>query len=384
MAGRAPLLIANVLAASGYERLVKMATASAGDDGPRLAATVVGGLGGFQLGDAMDALAGVVRGEGTLDAWVEQYGFRGPVEYELAASPWGDDEAHLEAMLEQARGRADDENEAAKRARAHDEAARARAELRRRVGPVRAPMLAFMLRDLETHTRWRENAKVHEVLEVAVVRLAAREAGRRLAAAGNDRRARRRLLPPRPRARPRAGHRLGRAVARHGRSAGARSAPGNSASSCPSCSSPSRARSRWCPTSGSARSACCRARRRRGDSGAGGDDDDTAAGDDGVLRGVGVSAGTVTAAVRIVTDPYDAAIEPGEVLVAHTTDPAWTPLFLQAAGVVIDYGGPLSHGAVISRELGIPCVINVKDATTRLTTGRVVTVDGTAGEVRPD
>ncbi len=383
MAGRAPLLIANVLAASGYERLVKMATASAGDDGPRLAATAVGGLGGFQLGDAMDALAGVARGEGTLDAWVEQYGFRGPVEYELAASPWGDDEAHLEAMLEQARGRADDENEAAKRARAHDEAARARAELRRRVGPVRAPMLAFMLRDLETHTRWRENAKVHEVLEVAVVRLAAREAGRRLAAAAtidapddvfflrareldvalatdsaaplHDTVARRRTqralqlgleLPELFLAEPGA---LTLVPDERIRALGLLPGPAT-----------------------------------RGDSGAGGDDDGTAAGDDGVLRGVGVSAGTVTAAVRIVTDPYDAAIEPGEVLVAHTTDPAWTPLFLQAAGVVIDYGGPLSHGAVISRELGIPCVINVKDATTRLTTGRVVTVDGTAGEVRPD
>jgi len=67
--------------------------------------------------------------------------------------------------------------------------------------------------------------------------------------------------------------------------------------------------------------------------------------------------------------------------VARTTDPAWTPLFLDAAAVVIDIGGPLSHGAVIARELGIPCVINVKDGSTRLRTGDVLTVDGTTGTV---
>jgi pyruvate,water dikinase len=104
---------------------------------------------------------------------------------------------------------------------------------------------------------------------------------------------------------------------------------------------------------------------------------------DRVLRGIGVSPGQATAPVQVVTDPYAPGLEPGEVLVAHTTDPAWTPLFLTASAVVIDLGGPLSHGAVIARELGIPCVINVKHASTQLASGEVVTVDGTAGEVYP-
>jgi len=104
--------------------------------------------------------------------------------------------------------------------------------------------------------------------------------------------------------------------------------------------------------------------------------------DDGVLRGIGASPGTVTARARVVVDPYRSDLEPGQVLVAHTTDPAWTPLFLTAGAVVIDLGGPLSHGAVIARELGIPCVINVKHASTLLAAGPIVTVDGAAGEVR--
>jgi pyruvate,water dikinase len=82
-----------------------------------------------------------------------------------------------------------------------------------------------------------------------------------------------------------------------------------------------------------------------------------------------------------VTDPFTDVLTDGEVLVARTTDPAWTPLFLQAAAVVIDLGGQLSHGAVISRDLGIPCVMNVKEGTARITTGQRVTVDGERGEV---
>jgi phosphohistidine swiveling domain-containing protein len=102
---------------------------------------------------------------------------------------------------------------------------------------------------------------------------------------------------------------------------------------------------------------------------------------DGRLHGIGASPGHVTAPARLVTDPFRDELNDGEVLVARTTDPAWTPLFLQAAAVVIDLGGPLSHGAVISRDLGIPCVMNVKEGTARIRTGQQVTVDGEKGEV---
>jgi len=76
------------------------------------------------------------------------------------------------------------------------------------------------------------------------------------------------------------------------------------------------------------------------------------------------------------------AIQPGEVLVAPSTDPGWTPLFAVAAAVVTDLGGVLSHGAIVAREYGIPAVVNTRHATVRIRTGQTVTVDGTAGTVR--
>jgi pyruvate,water dikinase len=75
------------------------------------------------------------------------------------------------------------------------------------------------------------------------------------------------------------------------------------------------------------------------------------------------------------------ALEPGEILVVHTTDVGWTPLFLVAAGVVTELGGPLSHAAVVAREFGVPSVVNVPDVTRVLRTGDIVRVDGDRGTV---
>jgi rifampicin phosphotransferase len=103
--------------------------------------------------------------------------------------------------------------------------------------------------------------------------------------------------------------------------------------------------------------------------------------DDGALVGTPASAGTVTATARVVLDPVGARLEPGEVLVAPSTDPGWTPLFLTAGALVMEMGGANSHGAVVAREYGIPAVVGVPDATTRITTGARLTVDGAAGRV---
>jgi pyruvate,water dikinase len=100
-----------------------------------------------------------------------------------------------------------------------------------------------------------------------------------------------------------------------------------------------------------------------------------------IVRGVGVSPGVITAKVCIVRDLSQASIEPGEILVCETTDPAWVPLFVAASGLVIDIGGPLSHGAIVARELGIPCVINTKTGTQQLRTGDLVQLDGGTGIV---
>ena len=103
----------------------------------------------------------------------------------------------------------------------------------------------------------------------------------------------------------------------------------------------------------------------------------------GVLSGTPASAGTVTARARVILDPQGAHLEPGEILVAPSTDPGWTPLFLTAGGLVMEMGGPNSHGAVVAREYGIPAVVGVPDATSRIATGHNVTVDGAAGTVTP-
>jgi pyruvate,water dikinase len=102
---------------------------------------------------------------------------------------------------------------------------------------------------------------------------------------------------------------------------------------------------------------------------------------DGALVGTAASAGSVTAPARVILDPIGAHLEPGEILVAPSTDPGWTPLFLTAGGLVMEMGGANSHGAVVAREYGIPAVVGVAGATGRITTGQRVTVDGTAGIV---
>ncbi len=105
----------------------------------------------------------------------------------------------------------------------------------------------------------------------------------------------------------------------------------------------------------------------------------TATTTEGALKGAPASAGTVTAKARVILDPAGARLEPGEILVAPSTDPGWTPLFLTASGLVMEMGGAMSHGAVVAREYGIPAVVGVPGATERITTGQSITVDGSAG-----
>ena len=106
-----------------------------------------------------------------------------------------------------------------------------------------------------------------------------------------------------------------------------------------------------------------------------------------VLTGLAGSAGRVTARARVLGGPADfGEFQPGEVLVAAITTPAWTSLFPRAAAVVTDIGGPLSHSSIVAREYGIPAVVGTGTATRRIRTGDLVTVDGDAGrvELAPD
>lgn len=97
--------------------------------------------------------------------------------------------------------------------------------------------------------------------------------------------------------------------------------------------------------------------------------------------GQAVSPGVVEGVVRVVLDPRGTRLQPGEILVCPATDPGWTPLFLAAGGLVMEIGGMVTHGSVVAREYGIPAVVGVEAATTRLQTGQRVRVDGNVGRV---
>ena len=101
-----------------------------------------------------------------------------------------------------------------------------------------------------------------------------------------------------------------------------------------------------------------------------------------VLHGSCGSGGVATGRARVILDATDpSALEPGDILVAPNTDPSWVPLFIPAGGAVVDVGAMGSHAMIVSRDLGIPCVVSVADATLRIPDGATITVDGNAGTV---
>ena len=103
---------------------------------------------------------------------------------------------------------------------------------------------------------------------------------------------------------------------------------------------------------------------------------------DGELSGVPISPGVVQGRVKVLQYAAEKKLLPGEILVARATDPGWTPLFINAKGIILEIGGALQHGAVVAREYGIPCVSGVDDATSKLKDGQVVEGDGSNGIVR--
>jgi phosphohistidine swiveling domain-containing protein len=101
----------------------------------------------------------------------------------------------------------------------------------------------------------------------------------------------------------------------------------------------------------------------------------------GALAGMPVSAGVVEGIARVITDPAKSSLAKGEILVAPFTDPGWTPLFINAAGLVMEVGGLLTHGTVVAREYGIPAVVGITGATNLIKSGQRIRVDGNAGIV---
>ena len=102
----------------------------------------------------------------------------------------------------------------------------------------------------------------------------------------------------------------------------------------------------------------------------------------GERRGTGCSAGRVTAVARVVRDPRTQHIASGEILVARHTDPGWIALFASTSAIVVERGSLLSHSAIVARELGIPCVVGLSNATQWIEDGETIHVDGATGLVR--
>jgi phosphohistidine swiveling domain-containing protein len=109
--------------------------------------------------------------------------------------------------------------------------------------------------------------------------------------------------------------------------------------------------------------------------------DEPASSVDGI-KGIGACPGKVTGRVRVVLDPRGARLEPGEILVALQTDPGWVILFPAASGLLVERGSLLSHSAIVSRELRLPCIVSLPRITTTLKTGDLVEMDGRTGSVR--
>ncbi|GGL39289.1 PEP-utilizing enzyme [Nocardia jinanensis] len=101
----------------------------------------------------------------------------------------------------------------------------------------------------------------------------------------------------------------------------------------------------------------------------------------GTVTGVAASSGVVEGRARVVRDPAETELDEGDILVCEVTDPSWVPLFLVAGGVVTDHGGLLSHGPIVARELGIPCVCGTENGSHRIADGARIRLDGNAGTV---
>ncbi len=294
---------------------------------------------------------------GAFDAFLAEFGSRGPNEWDTAFDTWETDPTLALVLID--RMRLTDESHAPDAQ--HDRLAAEREALEAEVmtkvkGPARW-MLRRVLRSTRLHMQWRERAKTNIVRAIHGSRLAAQELDRRLVERSGGQRgdlwflldeeidayldAPARLLPT-----------IADRRAVHAELA-RRIPPFFFEGEVPSIDE-------W-----ELREAPL---------------EPLAAGD--TITGLPGCAGVARGRARVVTDPGDPrGLEPGDVLIAPLTDPSWTPMFVPADAVVVDVGAAMSHAVIVSRELGIPCAISVQHATRRITDGSIVEVDGTAGTV---
>lgn len=317
------------------------------------------GVGGLlhRLRDAGGADPDIVDFLNRFDEFLAQHGHRGPNEVELTSDTWATNPASVLAIVERLRLSPESADPAVAAPRLAKERAEASERLRRAVAPPLRPVITRFLDTAARGTARREQAKGTIVLGISALRRPLFLAADRLVRAGQ--------LPDRAQFFMATVDELPKLLADPsslGAELAARRAKYEDLNS------------RMPPFAFEAELPDPATWPRRADR-----PDVTRT---GPLTGIGVSAGVGRGRARVVTDPADPrGIEPGEVLVAPLTDPAWTPLFLAATAVVVDVGALQSHAAIVARELGIPAVVSVEGASRQLVDGDELEVDGDRGTV---
>ena len=343
-----PHTLAAMLAQGIYEQVGKLASAAGL---PGLENRLMTGFGGFEETRLMRELWAVSRGERALGDFLAAHGYHGPTEGEISSRSWREDGAPVAQLLETYRSMDDSAGPAAVEADRSAERARATAELLAALPAARRPAARLVLRIARRYIPLREVGKTAFLQSLDTARAAARIVGEDLARRGvvgdpDDVF----YLTVAELADPTPADGVKEAVGlrRERRDEYLKVRLAESWTGQPEAIPLTVAE---------------------------------AAGPGGELTGLAVSPGVAEGPARVVRDPLADRLEPGEILVCETTDPSWTSLFLVAAGLVIDIGGALSHGSILARELGVPCVINTRVGTAVLRTGDVLRVDGDAGRV---
>jgi pyruvate,water dikinase len=343
-------VVASMLASALYDQVAALVAAAGG---PGLEHRLVTGYAGMEETALLRDLWALSRRDCDLDTFLLRHGFHGPDEGQMASRVWREDPSPLLALADHYARLDDGDHPGRVEARQQATRAAAESELAARLGPLRAPGARVLLRLARRLIPQREIGKANYTQCLDGARLAARVLGRSLARAG-------RLADPDDvfhltvdEILTDGGADLGadfRALVEERRQLRA----GYETSELPH---------RWTgppvpvPATGGGPV------------------------NGGAVTGVAVGGGEITGRARVVLDPATADLEPGEILVCHSTDPGWVALFHLAGGVVVDTGGQMSHGAIVARELGLPCVTGTEDGTRRLRSGDLIRVDGAAGRV---
>jgi pyruvate,water dikinase len=360
-----PHTLAAMLAQAVYEQTQKLAMAAGL---PGLETRLMTGYGGFEETRLMRELWAVSRGRGSFDDFIAAHGYHGPTEGEISTRSWREDRTPVARLLETYRGMDDTAGpEAIETTRAAEREA-ATAALLAALPATKRPAARLVLGAGRRYIPLREVGKTAFLQTIDTARSAARLVGEDLAGRGV-------LGDPEDVFYMTVAEVLDPSLAR-----GMGGVPPTEAAAA---------------ARDSAKEAVTLRRERRdeylkvklpeswtGQPEAVPITASEAAAEGTEITGLAVSPGVTEGRARVVLDPLAGdPLEPGEILVCETTDPSWTSLFLVAAGLVIDVGGPLSHGAILARELGVPCVINSRIGTSVLRTGDLLRVDGDAGRV---